>query len=153
MLSSPRVGPSAGPKPPPQHLRGGGPDLGKLQRQPPALSIEQGRFRRQRGDKSLLPSQAQASGNQRVAAGSTSLAIYGSVARGDIDERSDLDLLVIGEDSSVGRDKILELQDALGREVQLTLLPYYRWETMKKDGDEFAESVLKKHILVSGVEL
>ncbi len=29
----------------------------------------------------------------------------------------------------------------------------FRWETMKKDGDKFAESVLKKHVLVSGVEL
>ncbi len=39
------------------------------------------------------------------------------------------------------------------REVQLTMLPYYRWETMKKEGDKFAESILKKHVLVSGVEL
>ncbi len=92
-------------------------------------------------------------GIEHLAEGSTSLAIYGSFARGDIDERSDLDLLVIGEDGSVDRDRVLELQDALNREVQLTLLPYYRWETMKKDGDKFAESVLKKHVLVSGVEL
>jgi predicted nucleotidyltransferase len=92
-------------------------------------------------------------GIEHLAEGYTSLAIYGSFARGDIDERSDLDLLVIDEESSVDRDKVLKLQDALNREVQLTLLPYYRWETMKKNGDTFAESVLKKHILVSGVEL
>jgi predicted nucleotidyltransferase len=92
-------------------------------------------------------------GIERLAKGCTSLAIYGSFARGDIDERSDLDLLVIGEDGSVDRDEVLKLQDALNREVQLTLLPYYRWETMKKNGDKFAESVLKKHVLVSGVEL
>jgi predicted nucleotidyltransferase len=92
-------------------------------------------------------------GIERLAAGSTSLAIYGSFARGDIDERSDLDLLVIAEESSVNRDEVLTIQDALGREVQLTVLPYHKWETMKKDGDMFAESVQKKHILVSGVEL
>jgi uncharacterized protein len=92
-------------------------------------------------------------GIERLAEGCTSLAIYGSFARGDIDELSDLDLLVIGEESSVDRDKILKLQDILDREVQLTLLPYYRWEIMKKEGDKFAESVLKKHVLVSGVEI
>ncbi len=92
-------------------------------------------------------------GIEHLAEGSISLAIYGSFAVGDIDERSDLDLLVIGEDGSVDRDKVLKLQDTLGREVQLTLLPYYRWETMKKEGDGFAESVLRKHVLVSGVEL
>jgi uncharacterized protein len=91
-------------------------------------------------------------GIERIAEG-TSLAIFGSFARGDIDELSDLDLLVIGEESNVDRDKVLKLQEALGREVQLTLLPYYRWETMKKEGDKFAESVLRKHVLVSGVEL
>ena len=64
-------------------------------------------------------------GIERIVEG-TSLAIYGSFARGDIDELSDLDLLVIGEESSVDRDKVLKLQDALDREVQLTLLPYYR---------------------------
>lgn len=60
---------------------------------------------------------------------------------------------MIGEESTLDRDKVLKLQDALGRDIQLTLLPYYRWETMKNDGDKFAESVLKKHVLVSGVEL
>ena len=92
-------------------------------------------------------------GVERLAEGCISLAIYGSFARGDIDERSDLDLLIIGEESEVNRDGILKLQDSLDREVQLTVLPYYRWETMKKDGDGFAESVLRKHVLVSGVQL
>ena len=46
-------------------------------------------------------------GIERLAEGCTSLAIYGSFAWGDIDELSDLDLLVIGEDSSVDRDKVL----------------------------------------------
>jgi predicted nucleotidyltransferase len=92
-------------------------------------------------------------GIERLAKDSMSLAVYGSFARGNIDERSDLDLLVIGEESNVDRDEVLKLQDALNREVQLTLLPYYRWETMKKEGDRFVESVLRKHVLISGVEI
>lgn len=92
-------------------------------------------------------------GIEFIAEGCTSLAIYGSFARGNIDERSDLDLLVIGEESNVNRDKVLKLRDTLGRDIQLTILPYYRWEAMKKEGDTFAESVLGKHVLVSGVEL
>lgn len=54
---------------------------------------------------------------EQLAEGCISLAVYGSFARGDIDERSDLDLLVIGEESDVSRDKILKLQDSLRREV------------------------------------
>lgn len=92
-------------------------------------------------------------GIENIGGGYTSLAIYGSFARGDIDERSDLDLLVIGEESNVNRDEVLKLQEGLGRAVQLTVLPYYRWETLKKNGDTFAESLMKKHVLVSGVEL
>ena len=53
----------------------------------------------------------------------------------------------------MNRDGILKFEDSLDREVQLTVLPYYRWETMKKDGNGFAESVLRKHVLVSGVQL
>ena len=60
---------------------------------------------------------------------------------------------MIGEESNVDRDKILKLHDTLGREVQLTQLSYYRWEIMKKEGDRFAESILRKHVLVSGVVL
>jgi predicted nucleotidyltransferase len=92
-------------------------------------------------------------GIDRIAEGCTSLAVYGSFASGNLDERSDLDLLVIGEESDVDRDRILELESALGREAQLTVIPFYRWEAMKNEGDRFAESVLRDHILITGVEL
>ncbi len=92
-------------------------------------------------------------GAEGIAEGCTSLAIYGSFASGSLDEHSDLDLLVIGEESDVDRDRILELESALGREAQLTVIPYYRWEAMKNEGDRFAESVLRNHVLIKGVEL
>jgi len=54
-------------------------------------------------------------GIERLTKNCTSLAIYGSFARGDVDEKSDLDILVIGEESNVDRDKVLKLQDTLRR--------------------------------------
>jgi predicted nucleotidyltransferase len=92
-------------------------------------------------------------GIENLAEGCISFAIYGSFASGNFDERSDLDLLVIGEETDVKRDRVLAFQEKLGRSVQLTVLPYYRWEALKKEGDGFAESVLRDHVLVKGVEL
>ena len=92
-------------------------------------------------------------GIEKIAENSISLAIYGSFASGNFDERSDLDILIIGGEEDVNRDLILELQEKLGREIQLTIIPYYRWEKMKKEGDKFAESVLRNHILIKGAEL
>jgi len=70
-------------------------------------------------------------GAEEIAEGCTSLVVYRSFASGNLDERSDLDILVIGEESDVDRDRVVELESALGREAQLTVLPYYRWEAMK----------------------
>ncbi|MDF0591239.1 nucleotidyltransferase family protein [Candidatus Methanocrinis natronophilus] len=88
-----------------------------------------------------------------IAKGSTSLAVYGSFASGNLDEHSDLDLLVIGEESGVDWDRVLELESALGREAQLTVIPFYRWQALKSEGERFAESVLRNHVLIKGVEL
>ncbi|AGK60058.1 hypothetical protein Asulf_00022 [Archaeoglobus sulfaticallidus PM70-1] len=92
-------------------------------------------------------------GIEKIAENCISLAIYGSFASGNFDEMSDLDILIIGEEEDVNRDLILELQEKLGREIQLTVLPYYRWEKMKKEGNKFAESVLRNYILIKGAEL
>jgi len=92
-------------------------------------------------------------GIEKLAEGCTSLAIYGSFASGNFDERSDLDLLVIGEEADVSRDQVLEFQEKCGRDVQLTVLPYYRWEALKKERDGFSLSVLRNHVLVEGIEL
>ncbi len=83
----------------------------------------------------------------------TSMAIYGSFASGNFDERSDLDILVIGEEKGVDRSSIVEFEGKIGREIQLTVIPYYKWEKMKKQGDKFAENVTGNHVLIKGAEL
>ncbi len=90
---------------------------------------------------------------EEVAEDCISLAIYGSFASGNMDERSDLDILVIGDEKDADKDRVLELEGKLGREIQLTVLPYFRWEKMKKEGDKFAESILRDHVLVKGAQL
>ncbi|MBT8508269.1 hypothetical protein AZH53_07610 [Methanomicrobiaceae archaeon CYW5] len=88
-----------------------------------------------------------------IAPGCTSLALYGSGARGTYDEQSDIDLLVIGEESCVRYDAVQAIEEELGFELQVTAIPYYRWEPMKESGDAFARSVMRDHILLAGVSL
>lgn len=83
----------------------------------------------------------------------TSLAVYGSVAGGTYDEQSDIDVLVIGEESGVDYGAVPGIEAAVGYELQLTVLPYYRWETMKEKQDPFVRSVICRHILFAGAEL
>jgi len=84
---------------------------------------------------------------------SIAVAIYGSTAAGTFDEQSDIDILVIGDESRVDHDRVAVLEAETGREVQLTVIPYYRWEQMKEGGDPFVASVLQNHILVAGARL
>ncbi|WP_048152715.1 nucleotidyltransferase domain-containing protein [Methanolacinia paynteri] len=82
-----------------------------------------------------------------------SIALYGSAASGKFTGASDLDILVIGEESQVDRDKVLEIQEKIGREIQLTVIPWHKFERMKKENDPFIRSVIEDHILLSGAEL
>ena len=79
------------------------------------------------------------------------LLIYGSFASGEVDEASDLDLLIIGSEKEVNYDLLREIESRTGRSVQLTVIPFHRWEIAKKKRDDFAESVIRNHVLVKGV--
>ncbi|HIJ05894.1 MAG: Uncharacterized protein XE11_1781 [Methanomicrobiales archaeon 53_19] len=82
-----------------------------------------------------------------------SVALYGSAASGTFNDTSDLDILVIGEADHVDKDTILAIQKKIGRPIQLTVIPWYRFERKKKEGDPFVQSVLENHILLFGAEL
>ncbi len=92
-------------------------------------------------------------GIEDLAPESIAVAIYGSTAAGTFDEQSDIDILVIGDESRVDHSRVAVLEAETDREVQLTVVPYYRWEQMKEGGDPFVASVLQNHVLVRGARL
>ena len=92
-------------------------------------------------------------GIEEIAPESIAVAIYGSTAAGTFDEQSDIDILIIGDESRVDHDRVPALEAETDREVQLTVVPYYRWERMKEEGDPFVTSVLQNHMLVTGARL
>jgi len=92
-------------------------------------------------------------GIEDLAPESIAVAIYGSTTAGTFDEQSDIDILIIGDESQVDHNRVPALEAETGREVQLTVVPYYRWEQMKEEGDPFVASVLQNHMLVAGARL
>ncbi|MCX6802969.1 MAG: nucleotidyltransferase domain-containing protein [Candidatus Diapherotrites archaeon] len=82
-----------------------------------------------------------------------SFAIYGSFASGEFDENSDLDLLVIGLKEEIDNLQLSKFRKEIKREVQLVCYDWVKWEKMKKEKHEFAQSILGKHILIKGGKL
>ncbi len=78
------------------------------------------------------------------------LAIYGSFASGEFDEKSDLDIIVIGDEKDINYKLLHEIESKIGRNIQLTVIPFYKWEKLKKENDSFAKSVIKENILIKG---
>jgi len=92
-------------------------------------------------------------GIEKIAKNEVSLAIYGSYASGKFDEKSDLDIIIIGENKDIDNKKLMALKNKINKEIQLTVIPYYKWGIMKKKGESFSKTVLKNHILIKGAEL
>ncbi len=90
---------------------------------------------------------------ENIAEECASIAIYGSHASGNYDEKSDIDLLIIGKKQHVKRDMIVKIMEGVGKEFQLNVITIIKWEKMKKDGDPFVRNVIRNHILIKGAEL
>jgi len=90
---------------------------------------------------------------EELAPNAISLAVYGSTASGNFDEKSDIDVLIIGTEQDVDYTLVPEIETKVGHELQVTVIPYYEWESRKENGDLFVLSVLAKHILFEGAEL
>lgn len=92
-------------------------------------------------------------GIQEIAVEAISVALYGSASAGTFGGSSDLDILVIGEEHQINREKVLEIQERMGKEIQLTVVPWYKFEKMKDESDPFIMNVIGNHVLISGAEL
>ncbi|MCD6478660.1 MAG: nucleotidyltransferase domain-containing protein [Candidatus Diapherotrites archaeon] len=92
-------------------------------------------------------------GIEKVCKNCISVAVYGSFASGEFDEKSDLDIIIIGDRRGVNYRAISQIERSVNRTVQLTVLPFYRWKKLKKKKDPFAENVVKKHLLIRGAPL
>jgi predicted nucleotidyltransferase len=88
-----------------------------------------------------------------IAKNSISLVLYGSVATGTFDEKSDIDILVLGEENDIDVTRVAEIEERIGHELHVTVIPYYRWEELKQQGDAFAASVIARHVRFHGAEL
>jgi predicted nucleotidyltransferase len=92
-------------------------------------------------------------GITEIARNAISLAVYGSAATGTFDEKSDIDILIIAEESEVDFGQVPMIEEKVGYELQITVIPYYRWEEMKQRGDPFSAGVLSHHVRFRGAEL
>lgn len=77
--------------------------------------------------------------------------VYGSIARGDEDAESDVDLMILG---NVTLDDVLAqlapVENAIGRTINPTVYSLKEFKTKTKDGNHFLTSVLhgKKMLLI-----
>jgi predicted nucleotidyltransferase len=69
--------------------------------------------------------------------------VYGSVARGEENQRSDIDLLVVGDIAFADVVKVLRsAQETLGREINPTVYPEEEFRSRVSEGHYFVRDVL-----------
>jgi predicted nucleotidyltransferase len=82
-----------------------------------------------------------------------SIAIYGSYASGEFDEKSDLDLLIISSEKKDYPEIYKKIEDKLRISVSPLVLTPFEWQELSKKDKEFYIEVLKNYILIYGSEL
>lgn len=82
-----------------------------------------------------------------------SLAVFGSIAKGVFDKKSDIDVLVISQDKKLDFSAFEELEFKLGMEVKPAVYTFGDWRNLANNKNPFVESILNNHILLSGAEL
>lgn len=83
--------------------------------------------------------------------GALSYALYGSFARGDYIEKSDLDILVISPVK--GKIDLGDIEGAIGFEINILAMSLGQWSKLGKNKDPFYGEVIGNHLLLDGGKL
>lgn len=78
----------------------------------------------------------------------TSIALYGSYAKGDFIEGSDIDVLLITPDAI--KPDINELESILDTNINIEAFSLGQWLKMKEKNEGFYKAVINNHILLDG---
>lgn len=74
--------------------------------------------------------------------------IFGSYAKGEIGQESDIDLLLIGGHSSIEAiKKIHKLQNSLQRQINIVNLSEEEFNRRKKENDEFISNIFEDKVI------
>ncbi len=80
-----------------------------------------------------------------------SLALYGSYAKGDYDEKSDLDVLIITSSKKDIFNVIgMELRDELEITLSMSIFRLSQWRQLSKKNDAFYRRIVENHVLLYG---
>jgi len=77
----------------------------------------------------------------------SSITLYGSTAQGKDDEKSDIDLLIIGQKTKID---ISKYEKKLNREVNLLMMKWSEWRTHAKQDKPFYREIVKDGIALLG---
>ena len=83
-----------------------------------------------------------------------SVALYGSCASGDYDEKSDLDLICISDVKEIGFvECIRQLEQTLKIEINLKVLSIKRWRDIARKDPVFYDNVVRNMVMLHGTSL
>jgi predicted nucleotidyltransferase len=86
--------------------------------------------------------------------GILSIALYGSYARGDFDELSDIDFLILTHgDRAKLVPALHSIEDRLGIEANITTFRLSEWKSLADSGDAFYKNVQRDYIMLHGSDI
>ncbi|HEC77358.1 MAG TPA: nucleotidyltransferase domain-containing protein [Thermoplasmatales archaeon] len=77
----------------------------------------------------------------------SSIILFGSIAKGEDDEKSDVDLLVIGQKKKMDLSKF---EENMGREVRVITMRWSEWREYAKENKAFYREIITNGIVLYG---